>query len=790
MLLHTDVPAGALQTTATQPRFPRGPGSLVLPSPAVARLAEAARKPIALVVAPAGFGKSTLLREFVAQRPAALLIDLAAGEGTFRDAVRLICEALHAVAPGARLAFPSAYARAAERGQRTVSLARWLARYLDETDVTIVVDSAGRLNGETALFAEFAETLARCAATAHLVVAAPDDTDLPIPRWFADDLMSMPVGADDLRWGLEQAADAARRLGVRRDDAALARIVETAHGRPFEIVYSLRTGETPPRGEPPGETLFRGLGAHERAYVLETCLFRVLDDAVLASAGLAAHPLLAAQSRLGDLIGRSDESSYRYDEALRAQAERMLRSDPEAFERVALRTVDALELVGRVREALDRAREARLENRVRRLLHVHGLRLEDRGDVDAVEAALDVVVDDSLDAVLYLLRGTRESRLGRTDTCEAWFRHAIAHAGTRDVTAEATYRLARELVRRGRGDAVELLEPFAAEEGLAIEQRCAILSVLAEAYLVVRRPGDARATLRRALLHADDLDVAARAHLFTRASYVELYAGERERAREYATIGAALAEEAHLYTMAVGSYSVLYNVAYEDAGPSESLVYLRRLGDSAIRSGNVDFLLYTIVAAYELRVEQGDVAAVERLERDLREFDLHYGASAALEGLLPSRALVAAWKGDFATAYEILAPSGPQQSSTEREALRWAEIALYAAAAGMREAAQSALARFHEAFARDETAHSQHGARAAIVARLATASCGGDWRAPESPPSARLRALEHAVDVVVRHRRDDRDAGAETLLEAFGALRRHEMGGMAKLLAALPMGDA
>jgi hypothetical protein len=240
--------------------------------------------------------------------------------------------------------------------------------------------------------------------------------------------------------------------------------------------------------------------------------------------------------------------------------------------------------------------------------------------------------------------------------------------------------------------------------------------------------------------------------------------------------------------MAVGSYSVLYNVAYEDAGPSESLIYLRRLGDSAIRSGNVDFLLYTIVAAYELRVEQGDVVAVERLERDLHEFDLHYGASAALEGLLPSRALIAAWKADFAGAYEILAPSGSQQSSAEREALRWAEIALYAGAAGLRDAAESALQQFHDAFARDGTSSSQHGARAAIVARLASTYCGAEWRAAEPPSAERLRALARAVDLVVERRRGNPDAGAEQLLRAFDTLRRHELGGMAKLLAALPFG--
>ncbi|MBV9438445.1 MAG: ATP-binding protein, partial [Candidatus Eremiobacteraeota bacterium] len=597
-----------------RPRKKRGAGSLVLPAPAVARLKDAARKPLAVVIAPSGFGKSTLLRELVAERPRAVLIDLAGGEPTFRDAVRMLCDALRALAPGVRLAFPSAYARAAERGQRTLSLGRWLARYLQDTGVTIVVDSVDRLGAEAPVFAEFAETLVRCAdGSAHLVIAAHDDTELPIPRWFADDLIAMPIAADELRWTLAQARDAATRFGVDADELTIARIVESARGRPFEIAYALRTGESPPPGEEPGEALFRGLAESERAYVLETCLFGAFDDPVLAAAGLGAHPLITETSRLGDLIVRAAAGSYRYDDALRARAERELRADPVAFQRVARRTIDTLELVGRVREALDLARSARLESRVRALLHAHGLRLEDRGDVDAVEAALDVVVDDSLDAVLFLLRGTRESRLGRTDISEAWFRHAIAHAESAEIAAEAACRLARDLVRRGRADAVELLEPHANDAALPLEQRCALLAVLAEAYLVAHRADEARATLERALEPAAELDLAARAQLYTRASYVELYAGDRERARAYATRGAALAEQAHLYVMAVGSYSVLYNVAYEDAGPSESLIFLRLLGESAIRSGNVDFLLYTIVAAYELRVEQGDVAAVERL---------------------------------------------------------------------------------------------------------------------------------------------------------------------------------
>jgi hypothetical protein len=748
-----------------------------------AQLCDAARRPIAVVVAPAGFGKSALLRAFAARRESALLVDVGRDTATFRGAVRALCEALRAVVPGPRLTFAGAYARATEGGDRAKSMAHWLGRHLDRSGITLVVDSIDRLGDETRVFAEFAEVLATSGPAApHLVLGTRDDADLPIPRWLADDLIALPIDANALRWTPEEAQAAARRIGFDGDESAVARIVEASHGRAFDVLYALRTGATPSDGDP-GEMLFRGLTPEERAYVLETCLLPSFDDRVLAAIGLPIHPLLGASSRLGGLAIRPQAEGHRYEDGLRVRAQAALRANPAAHQCTAERTVAALELTGRVREALELAGAANLRARVHQLLRLHGLDLEDRGDADAVEAALELLPEEVDDAVVVLLRATRESRLGRTDTSEAWFTHAIARAESRAVSAEAAYRLARELVRRGRADAVELLEPYANDETLAEAQRSAILAVLAEAYLIADRPADAHAAIRRALLRSGVLDEAARASLLTRASYVELYAGDRERAREYATHGGALAEQTNLYTVAFGAYSVLYNIAYEDSGPTESLACLARLGECAVRSGNVDFQLYALAAAYELQVERGDLVAIERLERDLREFDVHYAASAALEGLIPSRALVEAWSGAFDSAYEILAPSGPHQTAAGREALRWAEIALYASAAGQRDAAADALHRFDDAFGRDAEPTDQ-AVRGAILARLAAELSGSASPRAAVTPAGRLGALARAVDAFVAHRRGD--AGATTLLGALDDLVRHELAGMAKLFAALP----
>ena len=775
-----DDAAAAMMTPRVLPR----PGALPpYAASAVERLIEAARRPIAVVVAPAGFGKSALLRAFTTMSESAVLLDLAASEPTFRAAVRDLCEALREVAPGARLSFASAYARAAERGERAAALAVWLARYLEGTDVTIVVDSVDRLGDEARLFSEFVEVLAgRGAFAPRLVVAARETSDLPVPRWLAADLIAMPVGEADLRWTVADARAAADGFGLDVSHRVLEHTLRAANGRAFAVLYALQVGELPPRGVDPGVALLHALTPDERTYVLETCLLRSLDASVLAAAGLPLHPLLEGQSGLGRLIVDWDGAGYRYDEGLRSRAEQTLRADLSSHQCVAERTVKALEAVGRVREALDIARNAQLRTHVHRLLCENGLRLEDRGDVDALDAALELLPAELDDAVVLLLRATRESRLGRTDTSEAWFRHAIARAESRTVAAEAAYRLAREIVRRDRVDAVELLEPYADDATLSDDQRGSILSVLAEAYLIAHRPDDARATLERALACCEGADLAMRAHVYTRASYVELYGGDHDRARRYATIGASFAEQANLYVMATGAHSVLYNLAYDAGGPSECLEHLERLGDCAVRSGNLDFHLYAIVAAYELHVERGDVGAIERLENDLRAFDVN--DALALEGLVPSRALFAAWAGAWHAAYEILAPSGAQQNALERAALRWAEIALYAAAAGMRERSAAALHEFETAVARDDS-RSPRSIRAAIVARLAAELLGEDRRIVFDfalPP--RLAALSAAVDVVIRARRGL--ATGDELLAALDDLERHDLHGMAKLLAALP----
>src|SRR5579875_1471300 len=282
-------------------------------SPSVAaRLRDAARKPIALVIAPAGYGKTTLLRHFAASCGEGLFVDAGAGEGTFRDAVRELCDALRAISLGARIAFASSYARAMQSGRPAPLLACWLARYLEGHDATLVVDGVDRLGADVPLFAELIERLvAELPGRLQVVLAARNDAGLPIPRWFASELCGMPIGTDDLE---------------------------------------------PPAGPlPDARALFETLSEAERGILRKTCLLRAFDEPLLAALGVPVRALVDA-SPLRALVVPDGAGGYRYEERLRTLACEALCADPPAHREVAEATVDALEAAGRVRAALDAAR--------------------------------------------------------------------------------------------------------------------------------------------------------------------------------------------------------------------------------------------------------------------------------------------------------------------------------------------------------------------------------------------------------------------------------------------------
>jgi hypothetical protein len=203
------------------------------------------------------------------------------------------------------------------------------------------------------------------------------------------------------------------------------------------------------------------------------------------------------------------------------------------------------------------------------------------------------------------------------------------------------------------------------------------------------------------------------------------------------------------------------------------------------------FLLYYFTTAFEIAVEGHDLAEMARIESGLRSFDLHYDDAYSHEALLPAQALRAAWRGEFDYAYRLLFPTAAQQAGINRTALRWAEVALYAAGAHRVVDARVALERVSAAL-EDVESESNRTSRARLLAFLAAALSGNANQAQRfialldaGRLPKRLAALRAAVVAIA-----ERIGGARNHDRIDNALRElyaSDFGGAARMLEALPL---
>ncbi len=95
------------------------------------RLARATRYPVTLIVAPAGFGKTVALRDFIeTARLDAVRYDVSREDRTLLAFVRGLSTALEPLAPSARAAFPAMQQRVMAAADPLRELADWFAEHL------------------------------------------------------------------------------------------------------------------------------------------------------------------------------------------------------------------------------------------------------------------------------------------------------------------------------------------------------------------------------------------------------------------------------------------------------------------------------------------------------------------------------------------------------------------------------------------------------------------------------------------------------------------------------------
>ncbi|HEY5257413.1 MAG TPA: AAA family ATPase, partial [Candidatus Baltobacteraceae bacterium] len=586
------------------------------------RLGRAARFPVTLIVAPAGFGKTVALRDFLkTNRSDAVRYDVRREHSSLLALVRGLADALTALAPSAAATYPSLGVRIMAADDPVRECSDWLAEHLKRTVGTIVVDDVHHAAVDPLAVALLVDLIERTHERITWILATRSDAGLPVASWVGYGIMDVPVGESDLRFTDEEALATAEDSGARGGVREILALRELTGGWPIALAIALRTRtqaadlRTATAGTREmiyrylAEQVFARLSPEERRLLIDTCVFEAFDAGVAEALG-APPELFADLRRDVAFMSATATNEYRYHDLFRDFLESQLHGSSEReWRRVVRNAAAVLEARGDAGGALRMLVKIEDAPAIVRILERAGFDLIERGESETLTAALEAVPQElhEKNAAILGIAAMLDAARGHFDVCEGRFLSAIATADAPTLRGTLIYRYALELVRNQR-DCSDILGPLAADQTLPKDLRVPVLATLATAYAAAGRLEEAFSTIDAALKALGDVTRGdVRARVYQQAAYVFQFDVGYERAKKYAQLAVEQALAHNLFEVAARAYSVLYNIVYEETDdPIAVLAVLDKLGEAARKSASNQVRVFGLIAAYEIEAERGD----------------------------------------------------------------------------------------------------------------------------------------------------------------------------------------
>ena len=773
-----------------------------------ARLKAAGKYPATVICAPEGFGKTTAIRQFLDAHPAATLeFGLLPEHGSLVSFARELAETLAPVAPGLRSSFARAIEFATQSPHVEEELAIWFLGHLDpHAERTILIDDLHHAAQDERIV-NLIERLVKESPRCYRWLIASRTLPPAVERWRDSDLCMAPLDENQLRLTEAEMCEIAGQSGL--SETLAASLYQMTNGWP--LAFSLGSGlpqwierlKLLRPGSPEGlygffaEQFFLQCDESLQQLLLNTCVFTTLDkDVIEASPWRDSWPAAQRAAQDGRVLSLRHDGSIQFRDLFRDFLEHRLEQEADTtIEDACTFAASLLENCGRIADALRLYARARNDLGVLHLSERHGFALIDEGRLDELEQALSALDPETArhSSVALAVKAIAESNADRNDIAESWYLHAIEKAETAIMRAEVAYRYGLDLVRHGRRDGIELLERYVGEQ-LPVELDASLRSTLATAYVLAERFDDARSMIATAVALLDcTSSKQLQAKIHHHAAWVALFTGQISTAKACASLAVEIALECDMYEVAARAYSVLYNVSYDvEDNPKTTLDILDRILDCGLKAGSAPMRLFALLCSIDIRAEIGDVEGIAAIEKMLDARGIDYADRTTSETLLPAEALTLAGRGRFAQAYDLIFPTGDRQATADRRALRFSEIALYAAAGGLAPEAEAALVEVQVRLRECDPA-ARRTVRTQLNRAIAARLLGRNGEAYAiieyvsrytGMMSPRLAALYDSVDAIFRHW-----DGADNYNDVYEALRRlrfESFGGLAAALAALP----
>ncbi len=659
----------------------------------IERLRAAAEYPIALIVAPAGYGKSLVLRQYLASATdAPVRFALRAEHAELLGFLRGFAEALRAVAPHAITALAGAYERNSSSPKRAAELARWMDAHLESFSGTIAVDDLHLADAEVTKF--LAALIESSKDRVRWILATRSTTGLPVGTWLAYRDADLPIGEADLRFTPDEAREAARTLHCVLGEGELEELLALTEGWPAAMSFALRTSmrsaELRNVSALTREMIYRLLAEQvyaeldddERELLEMAIALPAIDVAVLERAGFdRALPIVERLRERTAFIYEESPGVYHchdlFRDFLRHQGALQGRRSQQA---VSERAARALEESEDVEHAIGAYAAAGSTANVVRLLERHGFDLIERARSDVVARAVAALDETTRreNATALALQGALHAIAGKFARAESLFTRALARAGTdRDLVATTSLRLAALLANQG-GDVIDILDPVSGDVRQEPRHRAGALSLSAAERA---RRGDLSSisesiTDVEKLLPILDCDVT-RAKVLYHLGIAARHGPNVEVAFAWLTQAAEMATDLHLFGLASRVHAALANLSlHHEDDVALQLRFAQLAADAAVKAGDSGALRTALLQMLSGHMRRGEVEASIAIERRLLT---NHGDALVARYVTAFKAVRLAWDGRFAKAHTLMLPPWNEMSFGIDSSTCGAQLALFLA---------------------------------------------------------------------------------------------------------------
>ncbi|MGH7714555.1 MAG: hypothetical protein ACREML_01035, partial [Vulcanimicrobiaceae bacterium] len=515
--------------------------------------------------------------------------------------------------PWAHLSFTMAYERSMQSQTPFGELATWLGEHLRNSTMRIAIDDLHNAGSDD--IGDFlAHAIDASPRAIKWIIATRSSKAFSPSSWLAQREMDWPIDESELRFTSGEVAQLAQTVGLTFTPRGFDAVLRTSDGWPSAAALALMNAETVPVLEIAtakaevydalARLVFEAQTDSAQRFLLETSVFRILERDVLRASDWHFQGITDAPGWDGPYVEELGDGVYRYDSLFRDFLLRVLAGQGEDVQRDAMiRAAVAYERLERIPEAMEYHGRAATTSALTRLLSIHGLGLIETGQTDSIESVIRMLPDDQQheSPAILGLRAVIDSQAARYDTAEAWYRLALHELDDERLRLRLIYRYSLDLLRRGRMDCIDLLEP-AIVSALASghDVHPLLCCTLATAYVQVGRNDEARTLVISALPKlAPSLTDSQRARAYHQAAFVALRIGDVKDAHTFATAVVEIAGPAGLYDVAARAYSILYEIAHvHEANPRKALEYVENVASFALKCGDAHIREWALIAAY------------------------------------------------------------------------------------------------------------------------------------------------------------------------------------------------